>query len=141
MGYFIKGDRVPTLSRPRWWSVSSLQTQRQKVGLSLISCAFLLNMHETSLMNLEMGAALPTGDVLGRMQLLGFALDDITEEAVIVRVSSLEQAVYQHLASLPLMVRQELNDDLTFYLSSKRLFDEVVRREVVLSTLLDRVLL
>ena len=126
---------MPTFSRPRWWKVRSLQTLRQQVGLSLMSCAFLLNMHETSLMNLEMGAALPTGDILGRMQLLGFELDGTVEEAVIVHVSGLEQAVYRRIAGLPLIVRQELSDDLTFYLSGKRLFDEVVHRESVLTAL------
>lgn len=84
-------------------------------------------------MNLEMGAALPTSDILGRMQLLGFALDGIADEAVTAHMSVLEQAVYQHIASLEPDSRSELSDDVSFYLSGKRLFDEVVHRETVLS--------
>jgi hypothetical protein len=124
-----------TASRHRWWKVRSLQTQRQNLGLSLVCCAFLLNTHETSLMNLEMGADLPSSDLLCRMQLLGFVPDDMIADTVVLQVSEMEQAVYRHVAGLPLHRRMEFSDDLTFYLSGKRLFDEVVRREVVLRTL------
>lgn len=109
-----------------------MQTQRQRLGLSLVCCAFLLNMHETSLMNLEMGADLPSSDVLCRLQLLGFAPDDWSADTVVLQVSDIEQAVYRYVASLPVHRRVEFSDDLTFYLSGKRLFDEVVRRDAVL---------
>lgn len=131
------GGGVLSSKRPAWSRVRSFQTQRQHVGLSLMSCAFLLNMHETSLMNLEMGAALPTRDALGRMHLLGFALDHAVEDVVIAHISTLERLVYGHIASLTVSARRELSEDLAFYLSGKRLFDEAVRRESVLIALLN----
>jgi hypothetical protein len=136
MAYRIERDLVSVVNRQRWWKVSSMQAQRQRLGLSLMCCAFLLNLHETSLLNLEIGAALPTADMLGRMQLLGFSADEGQNDTVILRLSELEHAAYRHVADLPVDRRRELSDDLTFYLSSKRWFDEEVRREAVLVAIL-----
>jgi hypothetical protein len=80
-----------------------------------------------------MGSTLPSSDVLGRMQLLGYVLDGIANDTVTAHINLLEQAAYHHIAHLPLESRLELSDDVSFFLSSKRLFDEVVHRETVLS--------
>ena len=97
--------------------------------------AFLLNIHETLLADIEAGVVLPSDDVLARMQLIGISLGSSVIEAEYNNIDSLEQAVYCSVRDLPAKRRRELNDDLGFYLSCKRMFGEVIPRRSVLQGL------
>lgn len=116
-------------------STRSIYTQRQQRGFSLSFLALLLNLHETSLMNFESGAILPTNDIALRMKMLGFALS--TEENNNTHIPPLDCTAYELLSNIPNESLKEMNDDISLYLSVNHHLGRMVQRNVVLMQIIN----
>lgn len=136
MKYIAKNDDVRMSKQKVCPSVLSMDYQRQQRGLSLCFCALLLNLHETSLMNLEAGLLLPSDDAVHRMSLLGFSLNTEDLEANEKSISILDRAVYDLLATASAGELHRINANVTFYLSANYYLGSVVRRDLLLIKLL-----
>ena len=122
--------------RGKWQAAYSLSMQREKLGLSLLACAVLLHVHESTLMDVENGVALPSEDMATRLELLGLSHVVSMVNRDVDYVLDLERLVYRKILALSADVRARLMASLGFYLSSKRMLNEDIRRDLVLTTLL-----
>jgi hypothetical protein len=120
----------------KWQAAYSLSKQRERLGLSLLACAFLLHVHESTLMDVENGVALPSEDMATRLELLGLSHVISMVNRDVDCVLDLERLVYRKILALSADVRACLMASLGFYLSSKRMLNEDIRRDLVLTTLL-----
>lgn len=118
----------------RSMKAQGISSQREKIGLSQLFLAVLLNIHETSLMNMESGVCLPTEDVANRMRLLGLDVQ-LTEPqgpSGISVLTDLERLAFQQLRNMPIEKRRALSDNVSIYVAVKRSFDQLYDRDAIL---------
>jgi ribosome-binding protein aMBF1 (putative translation factor) len=79
--------------------LSVVGRQREEMGLSMLFLAVLLNIHETTLMNIECGIALPTDNTGVRMNMLGIEVR-LTESSPVLPLTRIEIQVYKKIKSM-----------------------------------------
>lgn len=109
----------------------SAAEQRRCMGVSQMFMAMLLDVHETSLMNIESGIALPTDNMAIRMRCLGLSVE-LTEPSAVSELTRLEVVAFEKLKMMPKDVKALLNENITFYLAVKRQLNESADRNAVL---------
>jgi hypothetical protein len=97
-----------------------VERQRDRLGLSLLFLAVLLDIHETTLMNIECGIALPTDNAALRMNMLGISVQ-LTEPSPISPLTRVEMLVYEKIKSMPAHMRALLNGNISNYIGVKRI--------------------
>ena len=97
-----------------------VERQRERLGLSLLFLAVLLDIHETTLMNIECGITLPTDNTSLRMNMLGIDVQ-LTEPSLVSPLTRLEIRVYERIKSMPEHVRVLLNGNISNYIGVRRM--------------------
>jgi DNA-binding transcriptional regulator YiaG len=118
----------------RSMKAQGISSQREKIGLSQLFLAVLLNIHETSLMNMESGVSLPTEDVASRMNYIGLDVQ-LTEPqgpSGVSALTDLERLAFQQLRNMPIEKRWEWSDNVSIYVAVKRSFDQLHDRDAIL---------
>jgi hypothetical protein len=100
--------------------LSVVGRQREEMGLSMLFLAVLLNIHETTLMNIECGIALPTDNTGVRMNMLGIEVR-LTESSPVLPLTRIEIQVYKKIKSMSQDERILLSGNVSNYIAVKRM--------------------